>query len=167
MSNAPAATETDRYGFPIKTCSRCGGTGRHSFNLIDGDRCYGCGGTGKVYANAKVKAARAALSEAIRTARECVSDALVAGDEILDKRPEARLPNGNYPWVRIAAIERTDRACRWDTTGGRHTPNAWFLRVTLADGRVLEDFHGAMIVRRRQQQDIDVRPFLAMAGVKA
>lgn len=29
------------------TCSRCGGSGRYSFNLIHGTRCYGCGGTGK------------------------------------------------------------------------------------------------------------------------
>ena len=28
-------------------CGRCGGSGRFSFNQIDGDRCYGCGGGGK------------------------------------------------------------------------------------------------------------------------
>lgn len=27
-------------------CTRCGGCGRHSFNLVDGDRCYGCNGRG-------------------------------------------------------------------------------------------------------------------------
>src|SRR5260221_10710130 len=31
-----------------KDCPRCGGSGSHSFNLRDGTRCYGCGGTGKV-----------------------------------------------------------------------------------------------------------------------
>jgi hypothetical protein len=31
-----------------KPCGRCGGTGKYSFNLMDGDRCYGCGGTGRV-----------------------------------------------------------------------------------------------------------------------
>lgn len=30
------------------TCTRCGGTGRYSFNPMDGDRCYGCGGAGAV-----------------------------------------------------------------------------------------------------------------------
>ena len=29
------------------TCSRCGGSGRFSFNLIHGSKCYGCNGTGK------------------------------------------------------------------------------------------------------------------------
>lgn len=32
--------------FETETCSRCGGTGRYSFNQMDGDRCYGCGGKG-------------------------------------------------------------------------------------------------------------------------
>lgn len=31
-----------------KTCPRCAGSGEHSFNLKDGTRCYGCGGTGMV-----------------------------------------------------------------------------------------------------------------------
>lgn len=31
-----------------KPCGRCGGSGKYSFNLMDGDKCYGCGGTGRV-----------------------------------------------------------------------------------------------------------------------
>ncbi len=30
-----------------KTCSRCGGTGKHSYNYKDGSVCYGCEGYGK------------------------------------------------------------------------------------------------------------------------
>jgi hypothetical protein len=37
---------TNKSGFEIETCGRCGGSGRYSFNLQDGDRCYGCGGKG-------------------------------------------------------------------------------------------------------------------------
>ena len=29
------------------TCTRCNGTGRFSFNLMHGTKCYGCNGTGK------------------------------------------------------------------------------------------------------------------------
>jgi hypothetical protein len=29
------------------TCTRCNGTGRFSFNLIHGTKCYGCQGTGQ------------------------------------------------------------------------------------------------------------------------
>jgi hypothetical protein len=32
----------------LKTCARCGGGGKFSYNEIDGDMCYGCGGSGKV-----------------------------------------------------------------------------------------------------------------------
>lgn len=31
------------------TCTRCNGTGRFSFNLQHGTKCYGCNGTGKQY----------------------------------------------------------------------------------------------------------------------
>jgi len=33
--------------FEKEVCGRCGGTGRFSFNQIDGDRCFGCGGKGE------------------------------------------------------------------------------------------------------------------------
>lgn len=33
--------------FEKKECSRCGGCGRFSFNYHDGDKCYGCSGTGR------------------------------------------------------------------------------------------------------------------------
>lgn len=33
-----------------RVCGRCAGSGRYSFNAIDGDRCYGCGGKGHLVA---------------------------------------------------------------------------------------------------------------------
>lgn len=33
--------------FETQTCNRCGGSGRYSFNLRDGDMCYGCSGRGE------------------------------------------------------------------------------------------------------------------------
>ena len=32
--------------FETKVCSRCGGSGRYSFNLMHGTMCYGCNGSG-------------------------------------------------------------------------------------------------------------------------
>lgn len=29
------------------TCSRCSGSGKYSFNMIHGTKCYGCNGSGK------------------------------------------------------------------------------------------------------------------------
>ncbi len=45
----------------LKTCGRCGGSGRFSYNQMDGDKCYGCGGSGKVLPSTgeALKAARA------------------------------------------------------------------------------------------------------------
>jgi hypothetical protein len=37
---------TNKHGFEIETCGRCGGSGEYSFNLLDGKRCYGCQGKG-------------------------------------------------------------------------------------------------------------------------
>jgi len=33
--------------FEKQTCARCGGSGRHSYNQLHGDVCYGCGGSGE------------------------------------------------------------------------------------------------------------------------
>jgi hypothetical protein len=41
-------------------CGRCGGTGRYSYNQMDGDRCYGCNGK----KNVAVKLTRKVLDEA-------------------------------------------------------------------------------------------------------
>lgn len=32
--------------FEHLTCTRCGGSGKYSFNMMDGTRCYGCNGSG-------------------------------------------------------------------------------------------------------------------------
>ena len=36
-----------------KVCTRCSGTGKHSFNAVHGDMCYGCNGKGWVYTTPK------------------------------------------------------------------------------------------------------------------
>jgi hypothetical protein len=49
MDNAmtdPGTMRLGKSGFEIETCGRCGGGGRYSYNQMDGDRCYGCGGSG-------------------------------------------------------------------------------------------------------------------------
>lgn len=42
-------TMKSKQGFEITTCGRCVGTGRFSYNTIDGDRCYGCQGKRNKY----------------------------------------------------------------------------------------------------------------------
>lgn len=42
--------------FETQVCTRCGGTGQHSFNQRDGFICWGCGGSGKSHTKAAGKA---------------------------------------------------------------------------------------------------------------
>lgn len=55
MKKTPEATLTE---IETETCGRCGGTGKYSWNQMDGDRCYGCGGTGIRYTKRGAAAAR-------------------------------------------------------------------------------------------------------------
>lgn len=48
-TTAPAYEMTDKNGFEVTHCYRCGGCGRYSWNQKDLDKCYGCNGTGKNY----------------------------------------------------------------------------------------------------------------------
>lgn len=47
ISRKAAISRLVALGYTI-VCSRCGGSGRYSFNPIDGDRCFGCSGHGKM-----------------------------------------------------------------------------------------------------------------------
>lgn len=42
----PDASDGKIGFFENVVCGRCGGTGHYSFNMMDGTRCYGCGGRG-------------------------------------------------------------------------------------------------------------------------
>ncbi len=44
-----AASRLAFLGYTV-VCSRCGGSGRHSYNQTDGDRCWGCNGKRKMLA---------------------------------------------------------------------------------------------------------------------
>jgi len=83
-----------------ETCGRCGGSGRYSYNQMDGDRCYGCGGKG-IRLTKRGKAANAYLL-ALRSkpASELRVGDVVRGDNVsLDGR---RIM---YRWERIISID--------------------------------------------------------------
>lgn len=64
--------------FETQACTRCGGSGRYSFNLMHGDRCYGCGGTGTTYTK-RGKAAKAMFHSLL----ERDADEITVGDNVL------------------------------------------------------------------------------------
>lgn len=50
--------------FETKTCSRCGGSGKFSFNLMHGTMCYGCNGSGVQFTK-RGRAARQFFDESL------------------------------------------------------------------------------------------------------
>lgn len=88
---------TNKLGFEIKTCSRCGGTGQYSFNQMHGSRCYGCGGD-KVQYTKRGRAAR---------------DFWVASQtvDVTDVRPYDRVIDGRTKFT-VASIETGFRGSR-------------------------------------------------------
>ena len=105
-TTAPAAFT--REGFPLVTCTRCGGTGRYSFNQIDGDKCYGCSGTG-YQLHRGAKAAHAAYTAAAKAAFRPTAAHLQVGDVILERYTEKQSQAADEDWARIIDIEVTDR----------------------------------------------------------
>lgn len=81
----------------VKVCGRCGGSGRYSYNQMDGDRCFGCSGSGKVIlpvtrARAEEAAARTAAgdldayfarNEATRAAKAMIAPLLVEATALI------------------------------------------------------------------------------------
>ncbi len=77
--------------FETETCGRCGGSGRFSFNLMDGDRCYGCGGTGWKHTK-RGRVASAWFRDAMKT-------------KVADLEPGFKLLNRDGLWWEIVSIE--------------------------------------------------------------
>lgn len=93
------AAPTDRI--ETTSCGRCGGSGRYSYNQINGSRCFACGGAGKV------DTARGAATRAfLRDLRSKPADQFVSGElvqhDIVSTHAIAKV------WSRIDAIEMTD-----------------------------------------------------------
>lgn len=72
-----SACAEERRRFEREECPRCGGSGEYSFNMVDGSRCYGCGG--KKYRLTKRGAAANTYCVTLRSRR---ADALKVGDVV-------------------------------------------------------------------------------------
>jgi hypothetical protein len=70
-------TDLATLRFEREVCTRCGGCGRFSYNQIDGDRCYGCDGTGqKLTKRARIAADR------MKAQRIVAAGSIVVGQRI-------------------------------------------------------------------------------------
>lgn len=87
----------NKVGFELVSCSRCGGSGRYSFNLMHGSQCYGCGGSGSVLSK-RAAVARKAFYEGMERP---VSE-LKVGDCVYGSG--AAVISANR-WMRVLSIE--------------------------------------------------------------
>lgn len=76
-------TATDGTVYNWAVCSRCGGLGRYSFNLLDGDKCYGCYRACGLWVEAKVYARR--LKDRARRAAKRVAAAKVVEAQLANQ----------------------------------------------------------------------------------
>ena len=88
-------TTTHAATFESATCTRCEGSGKFSFNQMDGDRCYGCGGTGVKLTKRGVAARAHYLSLLQRPVSE-----IAVGDSVYEY---VGLSNAKR-WLKIASI---------------------------------------------------------------
>jgi hypothetical protein len=143
-------TRTDRYGFPVRTCTRCGGSGHHSFNLRDGDTCWGCSGTGLQH-TPKAAKAFTAWREAVKAALRPMLQQLAVGDEIRDYGAAK-----GSPFTAVVAIEVTA-----EQSGSANGQPCYWTVVTLADGRVMRADPRTLV---RRNATVDVAQFVAVAA---
>lgn len=170
-------THTDKFGFLLRTCTRCGGTGKFSYNQLHGDRCYGCGGTGWQHKAGRNAKAAAEYRAAVQAQREATSARLAAGDVIAVagawRTVEAVEVDYSSPrgWVgryadELDGTERiADERGPVATFGARpsvYVEAAWACTITLDGGERIAS--GTNAVHRRRGMP-DVAPYLQAAGL--
>jgi len=77
----------DQTLFESAYCTRCGGSGKFSFNLINGDRCFGCGGQG-VQLTKRGKAAKAFYIESQQVSVADLKPGMFVWDDFPGKTPK-------------------------------------------------------------------------------
>lgn len=93
-SSKPGTTthsaETPEHRKLVKvTCERCCGTGRYSFNLVHGTRCFKCGGSGFVLADpVKLQRNKKARERAAVKRKEAMEARIAEAARRADEREE-------------------------------------------------------------------------------
>lgn len=146
--------------FEAETCGRCGGSGRYSYNQIDGDLCYGCNGAG-----VRLTKRGAAANEYLIALRSVRADSIKPGDLIRD--------NG-VPGVAKAAFHKVTAVhagepARWTVDGVSREVPGWVIEC---DGYALHTTPDAQVrkgwsiedKRAQVQQALAYQATLTKAG---
>lgn len=154
----PKPEGVDKYGFPVVVCPRCAGVGRNGRNNVDGDLCYGCGGTGHTYAPDVLRDVVAEFAAARRAAaRPRVRD-LKVGDTI--SKPYAQLHEAEFKQV-VRVLVAQARPTRFEGRGDSKRPVAFAAAVDYSDGT--RDVVTTDTVFARRGTQVDPAPFVAQA----
>lgn len=157
----------DRYGFPLQVCGRCGGSGKHSYNQLHGDVCYGCNGHG-VRHTRKAHKEFQAWSYALKRQREAMGDSLQVGDELAILAATGVMSTKVVGWHKIVSIEIQDVECGWsisfDEDGiEQRTPTGWVMLITFDDGERIQSSTNAIF---RRKGWVDPAPYVERSQVK-
>ena len=148
-------TKVNAQGFPLVECYRCGGSGRYSYNPMDGDRCYGCGGSGWVIKRGAWAKAWDAYRAAV-PAKQIVAGDLRVGDTVLD---DLSYRGTGQKWTTVERVEVSPRRCGSSLTGTDEANRIhyYYRIVTLANG-VSKTVAENGLVRRRVTSDMLPNP---------
>jgi hypothetical protein len=147
-------TDTNKQGFPIQECTRCGTSGKHSYNDIHGETCMKCAGVGFVIVR-KALPAWNAYRKALRQSKECRAIELVIGDHVAI----------DGEWRQVEAMAVTPEIRGWATVFehtsaiGTKVPTDYAMLLTIGG-----EIHNAntSTVYRRKAKSVDPAPYLAM-----
>ena len=96
---APEGTPTSKLGFPVTTCTRCGGTGQYPSAAYRGV-CLKCSGTGSVDYNQSSRRQRLAYEAAVAEAQAATPEDIAVGDTIM-----APYGMAGRKWAKVTAVE--------------------------------------------------------------
>jgi len=155
------ATATDRYGFPLRSCTRCGGTGDFGPRSVDGGRCFGCGGTGWVHPAGRVADAYAAMMAAARTAKRPMVSQMRPGDEVTFDIDWNGNATKDAAWKTVERIDITPEIVGRAWTGGELVRVSYRTTIYWTDGT----FRGADENQQGARRGVKVtpRPYVAQA----
>jgi hypothetical protein len=144
---------------PVVVCARCDGVGMHGSNSVDGDRCYGCGGTGHQYAPEVKRDVVAKFASAQRAAARPQVRQLKVGDSI--SRTYTQLADAHFKQV-ARILVAPQRPTRFEGRGAARRPVAFAAVVDFTDGS--RDVVTTDAVYARRGAIVDPAPFVKLAA---
>lgn len=130
---AAVVVGVNKFGFPLVSCYRCGGSGNYGPVQVEAGKCFGCGGSGKVVRAGKARKAWVEFVAAWRkSGRVLVGQITGPGVYWTGERKGSgqKVEAAGPPVV-------SDVACQWSVApDGTKTATAWRCELPLADGSV-------------------------------